>query len=84
MLRWNKPLFETQNGNIIGYSIRVTDKNGVTYTLLDTTNMTITVSSLKTSTTYYVSVSARTSVGFGPFSQPISVTTKNNLGNGKH
>ena len=75
-------MFETQNGKIIGYSINVTDRDS---TLLnqDTANMTITISSLKESTTYYVSVAARTSVGVGPFSLPISVTTQNNTGNGK-
>ena len=81
MMRWNKPLLEMQNGKIIGYKIKVTDRDGATTTLLYTANMTITVSFLKASTTYYVSVSARTSVGVGPFSQLISVTTKNNAGN---
>ena len=85
ILRWEEPPLEVQNGEIIGYNITVTNRVEKTLPLLmDTANTTLIVSSLNDSTLYKVSVAARTRVGVGPFSEPISITTKYNFVPGKY
>ena len=77
MLKWNEPPDEHQNGHITGYDVRVIAQEGrSSFMKLSTENSEILVFSVEESTTYFVSVAAKTSVGVGPYSEPISITTK--------
>lgn len=77
MLRWNKLPLEYQNGNITGYEIEVMAlAEHSTLWKLNTEASSILVSSVEESTTYNISVAARTSMGVGPHSEPIFITTK--------
>ena len=69
-MRWDEPPFEQQNGDIIGYMVRVVLHDMPTQ--LDTVNvtaLTFTATSLKQGTRYDASVAAMTRVGIGPRSE---------------
>ncbi len=69
---WSPPPLEYQNGDIIGYTVNVTDTETQQFT---TQSTNITVSTLKPFTVYFLTVAARTSAGIGPFSSPVSIKT---------
>ena len=74
-LSWDPPNYEDRNGIIIGYVINVINTRR-SETLQYTSNTTaLTLSTLSPYTTYYCIVSARTSVGTGPFSVVITLLT---------
>ena len=76
ILNWEKPLENERNGDIVGYAINVTN--------LDTEQLqqisvglisNYTFSNLKPFTIYESTISARTSIGLGPYSSSVYVTT---------
>lgn len=72
---WTPPLPEHQNGHIISYSISVIalDTGSTQQYSVSTTDVTIT--GLSPFTTYTCVVAARTSVGVGPVTSVVTVTT---------
>lgn len=77
-LNWTKIPFEQRNGHIVGYRIKVIGNDNAVQPLLVDTNTTFnaTVSVTKPGT-HCVSVAAMTSVGVGPYSESIIITTGN-------
>ena len=74
-LAWMAPPLERQNGMITGYSINVTDTDTEASMLLSSTGEFITVTQLSPYTSYLCSVAAQTSVGLGPYTLTIIITT---------
>ena len=73
-LSWEPPHFEEQNGIIREYIVTVSEvESGETWSF-NATNTMITISSLHPAYTYMCTVAAVT-VGSGPTSEPVSVTT---------
>ena len=73
--RWNPPIPEDRNGNIIGYEFYIIDQNG--WYDVKTVNSTEKVlEELKPYTNYTVQVAAMTSAGVGPYSVSIIERTK--------
>lgn len=75
LITWDPPLQELRNGPILAYNFTVLDTATgfiITSSVISTTSTT--VSSLRPFTVYSIAVSARTSVGFGPYDS-IEVTT---------
>ena len=72
---WVIPLPEQQNGPIVGYTVRVVRVDNGDTVEFDTTNTTLMVDSLVPYTSYEWTVAARTSVGTGPFSSPVTERT---------
>ena len=67
MLFWDLPLPRYRNGPILAYSLMV--KDAVTGSILQSSillSRTITISGLQPYTPYNFTLSARTSVGYGP------------------
>lgn len=75
-LEWNPPLREHRNGIITGYLIQQNEVGtGETLQYIsNTTNRT--VENLTPYTVYSFAVAAETSLGNGPFSDPVSVQTE--------
>ena len=74
-LNWTKPRFEVQNGNIIGYRIKVRgNSNANRPREIDTINTQAEIVPVEEGTTYIVAVAAMTSVGIGPYSEPTVIT----------
>ena len=74
---WDKPHKDERNGDIIQYQVRYT-ANGMTE-VKSTSKMKLLLGKadgIRPHTKYTVSVSALTSAGQGPFSSPVTVTTK--------
>ena len=76
-LLWFPPPLENQNGDIIGYLIRIIDQ-----ILLESENVEINsavtnakIGGLKTVHAYNFSVATVTTEGWGPFSYPVSIIT---------
>lgn len=77
----SKPLPQDQNGEIIGYSIQLTQaSNGLLTTFTSGVDQLFTASSLPVFTTFSYNVAATTANGTGPFSRSFTVTT-NETGN---
>lgn len=72
-LAWNSPRPEHRNGLITGYVVNV--MGGAESYQLTTTASPFTVDSLSAFSVYSLAVAARTSVGTGPFSMTITITT---------
>ena len=74
---WMPPLPDQQNGVLTGYTLNITEAgSGVTtQRTLPSSQTTITVTSLLPFTTYSFAISSYTSVGPGPFSTLLAVTT---------
>ena len=64
-----------QNGVITRYSVNITNRNSGESVLLSTAETSITVQQLTPFTAYLCSVAAETSVGLGPYTLPLTVTT---------
>ena len=76
-LSWVPPPEEQQNGEITSYSLNITDtRTGVTIqrTVPDS-QTTLTVTSLSPFTSYSCLIAVSTSVGLGPFSTVLTLTT---------
>ena len=75
-LTWNAPTFEEQNGDIIGYVVKVSrsDEQSRPSTITVKT-LSFIATYLSQDTRYEVSVAAMTQVGVGPFSAPTSIRT---------
>ena len=76
-LEWTPPPPDRQNGYIFQYVLNVTALGirSDTYQLTTSNNASIEVSDLHPYTAYTIAIAAETSVGVGPFSQFIAVTT---------
>ena len=74
-LQWSPPVLEEQNGVITGYSVTVTRRDTGSQSQLLSTSTNITITMLDPFTSYVVTVSAATSVGYGPQSTQLSFTT---------
>uniref|UniRef100_A0AAY4DAN2 Contactin 4 n=1 Tax=Denticeps clupeoides TaxID=299321 RepID=A0AAY4DAN2_9TELE len=76
-LYWEPVPWKDSSGKILGYEVRSPPLwNTSTSGRLRVTDTVVTISGLKGSTPYLVSVSACNSAGNGPFSTPVNVTTK--------
>ena len=74
-LNWTEPHFEVQNGNIIGYRIKVRGNSNANRPWeIDTINTQAEIVPVEESTTYIVALAAMTSVGIGPYSEPTVIT----------
>jgi len=73
---WNPPPFLDQNGIIIGYQLMITNQNRTNSSAIVFTNITsYTANMLEEFEVYNIEIAAQTSIGFGPFSDPISNQT---------
>ena len=76
VISWDLPPPEGRNGDIIGYIINVTNlDSGVIQQITAAAVTNITIPNLRPFTIYVATVSARTAVGMGPFSNVRSVQT---------
>ena len=76
ILNWEQPLQEERSGDIVGYTINVTNLNTeLIQQFLVGLISNYTVSNLKPFTIYVSTISARTSIGLGPYSALVYVTT---------
>ena len=78
LISWNPPPFLDQNGDIIGYQLMVTNQNRTNSSAIiyNVTNITSYVATmLEEFVVYSIEIAARTLVGFGPFSDPVSNLT---------
>ncbi len=75
VIRWSAPRKAFRNGIITGYSVEIKPVGAnITYARNSTTTSLI-VSELLPFTSYSCRVAARTIVGIGPFSRPVSFLT---------
>ena len=75
---WNPPPFLDQNGDIIGYQLMITNQNrtNTPAIIYNVTNFTsYTANMLEEFEVYNITVAAWTSVGLGPFSDPVNNQT---------
>ena len=77
LLSWQPPIESEQNGVITSYTITLTDSRSsqVIQRTVPSSQTSLTVDSLLPFTTYSCSIAASTSVGLGPFSTFLSITT---------
>ena len=75
-LVWTAPPLVSQNGAIIGYTVKVLKIGGTSMYVVSKKAYT-TVTSLEGDTTYNFMVAANTSVGVGPYTEHITAKTKN-------
>ena len=73
-LTWEPPFEENRNGIITGYTISITNEDGVAMEIT-ATNTSAVVTNLRPFTTYTSSITASTSVGEGPPTATVSRTT---------
>jgi len=76
-IRWNPPLESEQNGRIIAYKINCLGSNessSIRLSNISSDAKGLHIKSLIEHMQYCISVAARTSLGYGPYSQPICVT----------
>ena len=76
-LYWDPPLRRLQNGFIVGYRVKVLETNTghTSIKFVSTPAMSITLTSLHPYYTYSCTVAAMTTVGLGPYSTDIYITT---------
>ena len=74
-LRWELPLPENQNGEIIGYSVETTALKMSGTSTQFVVGLDLELSGLKPFTTYYLVIAAQTAVGIGPYSRVLYVQT---------
>ena len=75
LVSWDLPLPENRNGEISGYTVTVQKTDTGETSHLSAIETSLTVQSLTPYNTYQFSVAASTSIGRGPFTSTISVTT---------
>ena len=74
---WRSPPFHSRNGRIIEYTIRYKAVNQQYYRKnVAASVMSLDLLRLQAYTLYSIDIAAKTSLGNGPFSRPITVTTK--------
>lgn len=76
-IRWNPPLESDQNGRIIAYKVNCLGANETSSIRLANISADakgLHIKNLIENMQYCISVAARTSLGYGPYSQPICVT----------
>jgi len=75
VLSWIPPLIEEQNGIIISYTVRVVAvESGADFQVLSASTG-VRIDTLEPNTMYDFSVAAMTSVGRGPFTSIVNITT---------
>ena len=74
-LTWAPPSLEEQNGVIIGYVINITILENRMNFLLYSNTTSLTVTSLRPYRNYICIIAAVTSIGIGPYSTTVTVTT---------
>ena len=78
MVTWEDVPMIDQNGNIINYEVQIDPLDfpaDIMTNLLNTTNLSIHVTGLEEYVNYNISVRAYTSVGPGPYSDPVTERT---------
>ena len=78
LISWNIPPFLDQNGDIIGYQLMISNQNRTNSSVViyNITNITSYVATmLEEFEVYSIEIAARTFIGLGPFSDPISNQT---------
>ncbi len=81
LLTWDLPLPQYRNGPILAYNLTVTDQaQGVVVETSILLTTSIVVSSLQPFTVYVFALSARTSVGYGPFGNTSEITLQDGEG----
>lgn len=78
-LNWNHPLPEDINGIILDYTINISYSNGVTSFQTGSNSTVYIVGSLQAFVAYTCVIAAHTSVGQGPFSNSITLTTPEDI-----
>ena len=82
-IRWNPPLENETNGEIIAYKVNClgsNETNSIRLTNISSNAKGLYIKSLIENMEYCISITARTQIGYGPYSKPICVTmskTKN-------
>ena len=71
---WDPPPFNDQNGVITGYQVNIIYQNTTIVSII-TINTSIVANNLQEFEEYVIEVAAMTSVGLGPFSDPVSSQT---------
>ena len=74
-LSWQPPFIEDQNGVITLYTVNVTSVTAGYMMTLSTSDTELTVTELDPFTLYNFTVAAATSIGSGPFSDPVQAMT---------
>ena len=74
-LTWTAPSPELQNGIIVGYSSHIMQVGDNETLEFNTTLTTLMITSLSPYTHYTWRVAARTAIGIGPFSAPVTQRT---------
>ena len=75
MVTWDEIPGLEQNGIIINYEVRIVPLDFPADTLLTTTNLSTLVTDLEEFISYSIEVRAYTSVGPGPYSDPVTERT---------
>jgi hypothetical protein len=76
-IRWNPPLENETNGEILAYKVNCLASNetiSIRLTNISADAKGLVIKSLIEDMEYCISIAARTRVGYGPYSQPICVT----------
>ena len=83
LLEWMPPLEESQNGHIQGYHLQIYENNTLLYAnlTLDASYNSILLENLSLGSYYSIRALAFTSVGTGPYSQPIYLNMESALRN---
>ena len=74
-LSWSPPELQSQNGNITGYLINVTEIGTRETFQVSSATTNLVIQSLRPFTTYVCVIAAETSAGTGPFSISLTVQT---------
>ena len=75
---WRPVLLEEQNGVIVSYTINIAEAGSgetIQRVITSSSQINITVNSLVPFTTYFCSIAASNSIGIGPFSTILTVST---------
>lgn len=76
-IQWNPPLDNETNGQILTYKIHCltsNESNSIRLTNISSDAKGLFIKNLIENTEYCISISARTRIGYGPYSSPICVT----------
>lgn len=76
-IRWNPPVESDQNGRIIAYKVNClggNESSSIRLANISSDAKGLHIKNLIENMQYCISVAARTSLGYGPYSQPICVT----------
>ncbi|CAF4042280.1 unnamed protein product, partial [Rotaria sordida] len=77
-IRWNPPLENETNGEIIAYKVNclgTNETNSIRLTNISSDAKGLYIKNLIENMEYCISIAARTRIGYGPYSQPICVIT---------